>query len=198
MVQLKLEQWPIDRLKQYENNAKLHPESQVNVIAKSIKAYDFNDPIGVDENGVILEGHGRLAAAKRLGLTHVPVLIVSGFKDEKEKALYRIAHNKLTLSTGFDVKKLAHELNALAQYEVIDITDMGFDEKDLTAILRQADSTHVNELPPPVFKYTLVFSDEEQQKTWKRFIAKLKVTSPDSEASPTKLFLNFLQSKYGD
>lgn len=198
MVQLKLEQWPVSRLKEYEANAKLHPDSQVSAIANSISAYDFNDPIGVDENGVILEGHGRLAAAKKLGLERVPVLIVSGFKDEKEKALYRIAHNKLTLSTGFDVKKLAQELNALAQYEVINIADMGFDEKDLTAILRQSEDGTVRELPPSIFKYTLVFSDEAQQKRWKTFMAKLKITSPDTESSPTKLFLNYLQNKYGD
>lgn len=195
MISMRLESWPVERLKEYGANAKLHPEGQVNAIANSIKAYDFNDPIGVDEEGVILEGHGRLAAAKKLGLTEVPVLVLSGFKDDREKALYRIAHNRLTLSTGFDVKLLAHELNSLAQYEMVNIQDMGFDNKDLTAIMRQAGETNIKEYAPSIFKYTLVFSDEEQQKKWRTFMAKLTVTAPDGDFTPTQLFMRYIRDK---
>ena len=193
-INMRLEKWPLSRFKEYEHNAKLHPDAQVALIANSIDAYDFNDPIGVDEDGVILEGHGRLKAATKLGLDEVPVLILSGFKSDKEKNLYRIAHNKLTLSTGFDVKKLADELQALTKYEHIDVAAMGFDDNDLTAIMRQSGETSVQELPPPVFKYSLIFEDKEQQKKWKEFMARLRVTSGDVDSTPTALLLNHVRN----
>lgn len=193
-ISLTLDTWPIELVKEYELNAKLHPESQVAAIAASIEAFDFNDPIGVDEDGVILEGHGRLAAAKKLGLREVPVLIVSGFRNDKEKSLYRIAHNRLTLSTGFDVKKLALELDLLSQYEHIPVSALGFDERDLQAIMRQASSGGATELPPSAFKYTLIFSDKDQQASWKKFLAKLRVTNPDKSLSATRLFIEYIKN----
>lgn len=193
-INMRLEKRSVSELREYEYNSKLHPEAQIDIIANSIKAYDFNDPIGIDEDGIILEGHGRLRAAKKLGIEEVPVLVVSGFRNEKEKNLYRIAHNKLTLSTGFDVKKLADEIQALSQYEVIDVNAMGFDDRDLQAIMRQSSETSVSELPPPVFKYTLVFDDKQQQKVWKDFMAKLTVTNGGDNDTPTSLLMDYIKN----
>lgn len=108
----------------YAGNAKKHPGEQVKQIANSIQEFGFNDPIAVDENGVIIEGHGRLLAAKELGIETVPVIVLDGL-DEQAKKAYILAHNQLTLSSGFDIDALQAELDAITDF---DMSDFGFDE----------------------------------------------------------------------
>lgn len=64
----------ISEIKEYENNSKEHPEWQISQIANSIKKFGFNDPIAIDENNIIIEGHGRYLAAKKLGLNKIPCI----------------------------------------------------------------------------------------------------------------------------
>ena len=116
----------IDEIKPYEKNAKKHNEEQVQQIINSIKTFGMNDPIGVwGKDNICVEGHGRLLALKQMGETKVPVIHLDNLTDEQRKA-YALAHNKLTMNTGFDFSALESELDALSDY--FDMTDFGFFE----------------------------------------------------------------------
>ena len=110
---LRIEAMKVADLVPYAGNAKLHPDKQVGMIAESIERYGFNDPIAVWENAdgemEIVEGHGRLLAAKRLGIEEVPCIRLDGLTDEQRRA-YTLVHNKLTMNTGFDARLLMDEL----------------------------------------------------------------------------------------
>lgn len=112
----------------YVGNAKQHPDWQVEQIARSIEAFGFNDPVAVwkDVAGhwVIVEGHGRLLAAKTLGMPEVPVIRLDHLDDEGRRA-YTLVHNKLTMNTDFDVDVLEDELHNI---EGLDMTEFGFEE----------------------------------------------------------------------
>lgn len=120
---MKIEVLPITTIKEYENNAKLHPREQIEQIKKSIQKFGNNDPIAIDENNVIIEGHGRYMALKELGFSEIEVIKLTHLTEEKKKA-YILAHNKLTMNSGFDVDILEIELDDIVD---IDMTDFGFE-----------------------------------------------------------------------
>lgn len=109
---MKYEMIDINLLKEYENNAKIHTQKQIDQIIKSICDYGNNDPIGIDENNMILEGHGRYLALKQLGHKEVPVFRISHLS-EQQKREYILVHNKINLNTGFDLEMLDIELEDL-------------------------------------------------------------------------------------
>lgn len=117
----------IDKLKPYSKNAKKHPKNQVEQIANSIKEFGFNQPVVVDKNNEIIVGHGRIEAAKLLGLKEVPVLKLENLTEAQIKA-YRLADNKLNES-DWEMKLVIDELKEL-NADNFDITLTGFD-KDL-------------------------------------------------------------------
>ena len=121
---MKIELLPVNGLKPYENNAKIHTPEQIAQIRRSIEEFGFNDPIAVDENGMIIEGHGRLMAIKEMGWTEVECIRLDGLTDEQKRAYIHI-HNQLTMNTGFDLDILEAELKS------IDGIDMGFFGFDL-------------------------------------------------------------------
>ena len=124
---LKIEYVPIDSVKPYDKNAKLHPDEQVEQIVASIKAFGFNDPLGVWHDEIV-EGHGRYLAAKKLGMTEVPVIRLDDLTDEQRKA-YMLAHNKLTMNSGFDLDLLNEELASIADFDMVDFGfDIGIDD----------------------------------------------------------------------
>lgn len=123
----------IDDLKPYENNSKLHPDWQIEQIIKSIKKFGFLDPIGINEDYQILEGHGRYLACKELKMSEIPCVMIKGLTEAQQRA-YVIAHNKLTTNTGFDKDKLTYELNAL-KLEDFDLQVTGFTEYELQDLL---------------------------------------------------------------
>lgn len=116
----------VSELVPYVGNAKKHPEWQVEQIVNSIQAFGFNDPIAIWQDiaghWVIVEGHGRLLAAKELGMDEVPVIRVTHLDDEGRRA-YTLAHNKLTMNTEFDPQILHAELDAI---EGLDMEEFGF------------------------------------------------------------------------
>ena len=119
---MKIEKISIDKIKPYENNAKLHPPEQIEQIKKSIQEFGNNDPIAVDENNVILEGHGRLEALKQLEFNEAPIIRLTHLNEQQKKA-YVLAHNKLTMNTGFDFDTLNLELDSISDF---DMSDFGF------------------------------------------------------------------------
>lgn len=108
----------IDLIKPYPKNAKAHPADQVEKIANSIREFGFNQPVVIDDEGVVIVGHGRLEAAKHLGITEVPVLRLN-LSDDQAKA-YRLADNKLNESR-WEMDLVIEELRELP-VEMIDLT----------------------------------------------------------------------------
>ena len=121
-MKLKIEYVPIDSIKPYAGNAKLHPQEQIDQIKRSIELMGFDDPIAVWKNGEIIEGHGRLIAAQQLEMKTVPIIRLDDLTDEQRRA-YALIHNKLTMNTGFDVEMLNLEL---AEIETIDMEAFNF------------------------------------------------------------------------
>lgn len=119
---MKIEKVKINDIKPYENNAKRHPKKQIEQIKSSIQEFGFNDPIAIDENNVIIEGHGRFFALKELNYKEIDVIRLNHLSEEKKKA-YILIHNKLNMETGFDNKILENELNKILD---IDMSNFGF------------------------------------------------------------------------
>ena len=117
----------------YVNNARTHSDDQVTQIASSIKEFGFNNPILTDgENGVIA-GHGRLLAAKKLGLETVPTIELAGLTEAQKKA-YILADNKIALNSDWDEELLKIELDDL-QLQGIDLETVGFSDEELQNII---------------------------------------------------------------
>lgn len=122
----------LDKLIPYSGNARTHSENQVDEIVRSIKKHGFTNPILLDSNNGIIAGHGRLLAARKLGLSEVPTIDLS-FASDAQKAEYIIADNKLALNAGWDFDILNMQFDILEDAG-IDITDTGFSEEELNAI----------------------------------------------------------------
>lgn len=118
-------------IKLYEKNAKNHPEWQIEQIKNSIKEFGYNDPIAIDENNIIVEGHGRYIALKELGYKEIEVLKLSHMSNEQKKA-YIIAHNKTCMNTGFNLEMLEEELQSISE---LDLTLTGFTEFEIEDML---------------------------------------------------------------
>lgn len=140
---LQIEYLNVDELTPYENNARKHDDDDVSKIENSIEEFDFNDPIGVwGENNIIVEGHGRLLAAKKAGLTEVPCIRLDHLTEEQRKA-YTLAHNKTAENSIWDFDVLADELADITDITMSDfgfesITDGGFDESALNDLFADA------------------------------------------------------------
>lgn len=128
---MEIEKMRLEDIKPYENNAKEHPREQIEQIKNSIRDFGNNDPIAVDEDGVVIEGHGRLMALKELGYAEADVIVLKGLTED-QKAAYRLAHNNLTMNSGFDLQALEAELKRI---EGLDMADYGFDMGELESEL---------------------------------------------------------------
>ena len=133
----RIELWPIDRLRPYERNPRTHSDAQVDQIAASMVEFGWTNPILIDENAGILAGHGRLLAARKLGLAEVPVIRFEHLSEAQKRA-YLIADNQLALQAGWSEELLAAEL-AWLRDESFDLDLVGFDATELERLLAIAD-----------------------------------------------------------
>jgi site-specific DNA-methyltransferase (adenine-specific) len=129
----------IEKLIPYARNARTHDEAQVSQIAASIKEFGFNNPILISDDYSIIAGHGRLAAARKLGLAEVPVIRLSHLSDTQRKA-YVLADNRLALNAGWDNDLLKLELIEL-KAEDIDLEMLGFSVEELDGLLNALEPT---------------------------------------------------------
>ena len=186
----------INDLIPYIRNARTHSESQIAQIAASIKEFGFLSPILIAEDNTILAGHGRLAAARKLGLTKVPCVKESHLTETQRRA-YIIADNKLSLNAGWDEDILAIELSEL-QGADFDLDLLGFDESELDSIfeddkeVEDDDFDVEEELNKPCFskagdiwtlgRHRLICGDSTKEETYKSLMedkkANLVVTDP--------------------
>ncbi len=146
----KIEHWPLARLLPYARNARTHSDDQVAQIAASIVEFGFTNPILVGSDGVIVAGHGRLAAARKLGLEAVPVVVLDHLTPTQRRALV-IADNRIAENAAWDDAMLRTELEAL-QADGFDLDLTGFDPDALAELLTgeetdQAGETDDDEVP---------------------------------------------------
>ena len=110
---MNVESLPIASLTMHKNNAKLHPQEQIEQIKESIRLYGFNDPIGIwGKKNTIVEGHGRYMAAKEMGMQEVPCIRLDHLTD-KQRREYMLVHNQTTMNSGWDFDLLMDELDGL-------------------------------------------------------------------------------------
>jgi ParB-like chromosome segregation protein Spo0J len=114
----KVERWPLDRIVPYERNPRTHPEEQIALLARLMREHGVDQPIVVDEEGVIIKGHGRLMAARLAAFETFPVVVKRGLTEEQKRA-DRIADNQVALLSGWDVPLLKEEL--------VDLRGAGFE-----------------------------------------------------------------------
>jgi DNA modification methylase len=128
----KIEWQSVDNLIPYAKNARTHSDEQVAQIAGSIKEFGFNNPVLVDKDNSIIAGHGRLMAARKLGMDKVPVVQL-GHMTEAQRKAYVLADNRIALNSGWDTSMLSLELQDLK--DDIDLSLLGFDPDELDALL---------------------------------------------------------------
>src|ERR1035438_8261411 len=134
----RIEIWLIDRLVPYANNARTHAPEQVAQIAASIVEFGFVNPILVDTNDGIIAGHGRLLAARQLGLAEVPVVVLDHLSETQRRA-YIIADNRLAMNAGWNLELLAQEVRELER-EAFDLDLIGFSESEMAELLAIGDT----------------------------------------------------------
>lgn len=134
--------WPADAIERrkvselipYARNARTHSDAQVAQIAASIKEWGWTNPVLIDADGGLIAGHGRVMAARKLGIDEIPVMIATGWTEAQKRA-YILADNQLALNAGWDTELLAIELGELASMDfdmaLIGFADMAFDAQPL-------------------------------------------------------------------
>ena len=122
---MKIESLPIERLIPYARNSRTHSDAQIAQVAASIREFGFTNPVLIDAEDGIIAGHGRVLAARKLGLDKVPCIRLAHLTDTQKRA-YIIADNKLALNSGWDEEMLALELAELREVD-FDLDVVGFD-----------------------------------------------------------------------
>ena len=189
MSELKYELVDVDRLIPYINNARTHSKEQVTRLASSIKEFGFINPVITDGEHGILAGHGRIMAAKQLGIKQVPC-ISAAYLTEAQKKAYILADNRLPMDAGWDNDLLKIEIESL-QGEGFDIALTGFDEKEIADLFAadneaQEDGFDVDEeLSKPCFsqagdvwhlgKHRVICGDSTKQDTYAALLGDDKV-----------------------
>lgn len=141
----KIEMLPIASLRPYSGNARRHSRKQIRQIADSMRRFGFTNPVLVSDEGEIIAGHGRVMAAKELGLPDVPTVRLSHLTAAERRA-YVIADNKLALNAGWDSEILAIEFEALSELN-FDLSLTGFSIAEIDFTLEQAREAKIEPRP---------------------------------------------------
>jgi len=131
----RIEFWPLDQLVPYARNARTHSDEQIAQIAASIAEFGFNNPVLVDTNAGIIAGHGRLLAARKLGLDQVPVVVLDHLSETRKRA-YILADNRIGENAGWDDEILRGELTELKDAD-LDLALLGFSEDEMATLLAE-------------------------------------------------------------
>ena len=134
---MQIERRPVGELNLYEQNAKLHPPEQIEALAKSIAEFGWTVPLLIDGDDTVIAGHGRLMAAKSMGLDNVPTIRLEDMSPEQVQA-YRLADNKLAELGDWDEKLLATDLKSLMD-DGFDLDFTGFGEGEVSQLLVSGD-----------------------------------------------------------
>jgi ParB-like chromosome segregation protein Spo0J len=129
---MKIEQKSIDLLIPYAKNARIHNEAQIAQIAGSIKEFGFNNPVLIDKDNGIIAGHGRVMAARKLGLKEVPTIQLDHLSETQRKA-FILADNRIAMNSHWDEEILSLELSDLK--DALDLTDLGFEVPELDKLM---------------------------------------------------------------
>ena len=157
------EHTPVDVLVPYDKNPRIITQAAVDAVARSVKAYGFNEPIIADENGVILAGHNRLKAARQLGLTEVPVIWVDGLDAQRSKA-FRIADNRTAEFSQWDRNLLDKELESLLKDGETDFEAIGIEQWELDRLSKaEPQAAEDGFLQENAFKKKSAFTTDEDQ-----------------------------------
>jgi DNA modification methylase len=135
---LHIERWPLERLIAYARNPRTHTEEQVAEIAASIVEFGFVNPVLVGADGVIIAGHARVMAARKLGMAEAPVIVLDHLSEPQRRALV-IADNRLAQNAGWDEEMLRVELDALRQDE-FNLHLLGFEDAEIEALLAEPET----------------------------------------------------------
>jgi len=136
---LAVQVWPVDRLLPYSRNARTHSDEQIAQVAASMREFGWTNPILVGADNIIIAGHARLAAARKLGFREVPVIVLDHLTETQRRALV-LADNKLALNAGWDEEMLRVELEAL-KGESFNLDIVGFSSEELDALLADPEQT---------------------------------------------------------
>jgi len=159
---------PVAELRPHAGNARVHSAEQLEQIKASILAFGFTNPLLVDEDGVLIAGHGRLEAAAALGMAKVPVIVLRHLSAAQKEAL-RLADNRIAENATWDQALLRDALAAVQAAE-IDVAALGFSADELAAILAAADEAVIDGDPP---------QDADQP-----IVAQDATAEPDGDAAP--------------
>lgn len=153
---------PIDLLIPYAKNARVHDEAQLAQIAGSIKEFGFNNPVLIDKDNGIIAGHGRVMAARKLGLTEVPTILLDHLNETQRKA-YILADNRIAINSTWDNEMLSLELMDIK--DDVSLAMLGFNVDELDALLKEIFSTELPNLPDgdkqPFQQKTFTLHDEQ-------------------------------------
>ncbi|MFW5750943.1 MAG: ParB N-terminal domain-containing protein [Planctomycetota bacterium] len=131
---MQIDTWPIERVRPYEGNPRTITPAAIDKVAESLSTFGWRQPLVVDEHGVLIVGHTRLAAAKQLGMPEVPVHVAEGL-DEAQVRAYRLADNRTGEEAGWNEEALAAELRALGDVDLAALT--AFDSSELDRYLTE-------------------------------------------------------------
>ena len=138
---------PIADIKPDPRNARTHPKRQIEQLCASIRSFGFTNPVLVDDAGILIAGHGRLRAARQLGLATVPVIELLDLTEAQKKAL-RLADNKIALNAGWDLEILKLELAEIATLDVdFDLSLTGFASGEIDVVLKAANDPEDEVIP---------------------------------------------------
>jgi site-specific DNA-methyltransferase (adenine-specific) len=164
---LKVQYWPIDKVKPYPNNPRNNDDA-VEYVANSIREFSFQQPIVVDSEGTIIAGHTRLKAAKMLGMETVPVVVADNLTPAQVNA-YRLADNKVAEAATWDMEALSVELEGLDVD--FDMTEFGFDEIGFDPSF---DDVEDEQEPDESVTVKVMFHDPDLYQTYRDMFSKME------------------------